>query len=310
MIYEDIPGIEVAVQIGGEDAAEYDAPDAGDEDAARASLTKYVECIDNAQFSVRVKVNGDYDWRYKNHDLCFRLYVDGHFVSGRIFDHDYPRTDTIRGYHTENRETGQWYLHKLQFAPVTTVDDAKRERVEKDAKIAKDLGVITVKVYRGTTGARIAGSSADPKKRQLELAEKSLKGKAVSHGATYGPKEIGQQQTYSNFIYLPGEGQSSIANFNFLYRSREALKRELIIPRSPSPSLATMSAAERDRLAMKRLEQLKEKKVKNERGRRVKREFGEMFDLTEDGDDAPRHRPGKMTRMSSGRVVEVIDLDD
>lgn len=130
MINEDVPGIKVTLQIGGADAVEY-APDqdAADEDPATCpTITKYVECIDNAPFSVKVAVTEDYNWSHKNHDLCYYLYIDGTYVDGSIAssndriarnigfnDHQtifkgFDTPDTTRG--------GQWTRRQFKFSSV------------------------------------------------------------------------------------------------------------------------------------------------------------------------------------------------
>ncbi|KAH8156483.1 hypothetical protein CIB48_g11764 [Xylaria polymorpha] len=95
-----------------------------------------------------------------------------------------------------------------------------------------------------------------------------------------------------------------------MYRSRDALKRELIIPRSPSrsPALENLTPAERDRLARERLGELRKMKMKREGGTpTIKREFGEVVDLTK---DPPKPRATKKTRLEDGRQVDLIDLTD
>lgn len=62
------------------------------------------------------------------------------------------------------------------------VDDSKHERVKEDIKAAKGLGLIEIKVSRAIFKGYIPsrkGRSTKPSK--LEFAEKSLKGKAISH---------------------------------------------------------------------------------------------------------------------------------
>lgn len=68
------------------------------------------------------------------------------------------------------------------------VDDAQKERVESDIKAAKGLGTIEIKFTRAIEyGPSYSRPYYDVKPRDFELAEKSLKGKAVSHGTSYGP---------------------------------------------------------------------------------------------------------------------------
>ncbi|KAF7521556.1 hypothetical protein G7054_g12413 [Neopestalotiopsis clavispora] len=311
MINEDVPGLEVAVQINGADVKEYDAPDAGDEDRDIPTVTKYIECIDNAFFEIRMKIDHHYDWRHGkgSHCLSCQGHVDGHWVSGKIVSE--ATTASIRGRDTVDN-AGVAVLHKLQFASIRTVDDAKKERVEKDMKTAKDMGLIEVKFLRGTQHGTIAFSKQHRQPDKFEFAEKALKGKAISHGTTFRATERSRLPRYVDFRELPEDGGQPIAIFRFMYRSRDALKREMVIPRSPTPSpprFNALSDAELRRLARERFNQLQDTPVKNENNRPIKRELGALYDLT-GSVPQKKQRKGKMTRLESGRRVEVIDLSD
>ncbi|KAK6825291.1 hypothetical protein PG987_012785 [Apiospora arundinis] len=319
-INEDVPGIYVSVQINGADVTEYEAPDAGDDDARHPTVTKYIECVDNTHFTIRMGANRAYDWGYLNHALSLQVYVDGHWVIGKIFKNPrgpdagffpLPEESVICGREEINPATNEWELRTFKFASVTTVDEAQHERVKADMKVANKLGVIEVKVMRGIVGAEVVPRPSNIKNNKFELSEKSLKGKAVSHGTNFERgTRLGRAPKYTDFQPLL-EDRGPVAVFRFIYRSREALKREMIIPRTPpprSPRLEALTDAERDRLARERLEQLKETKVKSEGGAPIKREFGgEHFDLTQ---DSPPMRPSKRTRLNSGEDVELIDLTD
>ncbi|RYP13469.1 hypothetical protein DL765_006882 [Monosporascus sp. GIB2] len=86
--------------------------------------------------------------------------------------------------------------------------------------------------------------------------------------------------------------------------TKEALKREMIIPRTPthSPSIPddfdSLSDAEKARLARERFQELQSLKEIKKENRVIKREFSEVFHLADD--DLPS-RPIK-------RTTEVIDL--
>jgi hypothetical protein len=70
-----------------------------------------------------------------------------------------------------------------------------------------------------------------------------------------------------------------------------------------------MPGAGRDQLARDRLMQPNDSpKVKTDGERTIKREFGEVYDLTLD-DHVPG-RPGKITKLSNGQSVEVVDLTE
>lgn len=74
------------------------------------------------------------------------------------------------------------------MADQNLVDDAPKERIEKDLKTAKGLGTIEVKFTRAIEHGPLPARTRDGSSVNLtsfELAEKSLKGKAVSHGTSY-----------------------------------------------------------------------------------------------------------------------------
>ncbi|KAI3323737.1 hypothetical protein HD806DRAFT_72446 [Xylariaceae sp. AK1471] len=318
-IHEDVPGLEVTVRCNERPLHELEDPDATDNDDAAASpmACKYIECVDDAEFDVAITVTNDYEWGYRNHVLVATVYVDGKHIRGSVIrspetQYGVPVTRLVKGQEVvATGYTNLWSLRKFRFATVKTIDDALKERVESDLKIAKSLGTIEIKFTRaieyGPTSSR---GASDVKSGNFELAEKSLKGKAVSHGTTYGICEAIAPPRWLDVRDIL-EDKGPIAIFKFMYRSRDALKRELIIPRSPShsPALEGLTPAQRDRLARERLEELRNKKVKGEdRNSLIKREFGEVFDLTQDA-PAPAPRPTKKSRVD-GKEVDVIDLTD
>ncbi|GKT49993.1 uncharacterized protein ColSpa_10174 [Colletotrichum spaethianum] len=104
--------------------------------------------------------------------------------------------------------------------------------------------------------------------------------------------------------------RNPIAAYTFKYRSRDALHKELVIPRSPSPGpIDGMSEAEIRRLAVERLDDINNNRgspaVKQEDGRPIiKREYAEIVDLTEE----PVKRKWKKVKIEGNRVA--IDLTD
>ncbi|KAI1373400.1 hypothetical protein F4677DRAFT_429524 [Hypoxylon crocopeplum] len=322
-IIEDVPGVEVVVQIGGSDAVEYDDPNPSDQEqlgaAEHSTVSKYIECVDNAEFTVKARITGDYEWGYRDHELCVRFYVDGKFFFGQVLGERHLEGGLMdvyaNGHQSYCTRTKQWLLQRCKFSPISTVDDSKKDRVKSDLKIAKDLGFIEAKVFRciylGLTDSR-PSSVRDTKK--FELAEKSLKGRAMSHGTSFSlSTSTKTPNRYCNVEEL-AEDNGPIAIFRFHYRSRDALRREMVIPRTPSPSpspdpnakpeIGRMSRAELERLAGERLNQLQGGgRVKRERTPIIKRELGEIIDLSDEN-----ARPTK--RRASKQPVEVIDLTD
>jgi hypothetical protein len=65
------------------------------------------------------------------------------------------------------------------------VDDADSDRVKADAKLANGLGEIVVHVHRAIAGLSLTALSTSAVKEPTnEIAEKALKGQAISHGVT------------------------------------------------------------------------------------------------------------------------------
>ncbi|KAK5631369.1 hypothetical protein RRF57_007083 [Xylaria bambusicola] len=325
-ISEDVPGIKVTVRVHQQPLPEFEDPEAHDRDDAAAYPleTKYIECVDDAYFDISVVVDSTYAWGYCNHILSAAFYVDGEWVRGRILRENDTKYGGLAVQVVDGKEvcssSGGWSLRKFRFTAVKTrvlppltsllVDDPSKERVERDLKVAKKgLGTIEVKFTRaieyGNSYTPDHASSSNP--ARLELAEKSLKGKAVSHGTSYGVCEAISAPKYISSRDLP-EDDGPILVFRFIYRSRDALRRELIIPRSPSrsPTLENLTLAERDRLARERLNELRANKIKSEnRGPLIKREFNEVLDLTV---DPPAPRAAKKSRLQDGREVDMVDL--
>ncbi|KAI1213389.1 uncharacterized protein F4807DRAFT_410917 [Annulohypoxylon truncatum] len=296
-ILEELPGIEITVVVAGRDAIEYDDPDASEHSIREAECptsTKYIECVNDANFGVKYRLTKDYDWTYKNHCLHFSLAADGTRLRGTVITKDdFTNGEDVTEIYSKrsyNNITRRWEAQKFKFAAVTTVDDVSKDRIKSDMKVAKNLGTIELKVYRcrhkgyslSTHDHHKAGNSSG-----YELSEKSLKGKAISHGTSFSTPE----KTYTpRFVDVQDLDDGPVAVFRFNYRSRDALKREMIIPRSPSPNIARMSRAELEKLAQERLEQLQEgNDVKEERKpiikRELKRKAEEVIDLS---DDNPR----------------------
>ncbi len=62
------------------------------------------------------------------------------------------------------------------------MEDADKTKVEKDLKIAKDLGVVRVEVWREVKGIKsVDQSQKGPTANDFSLAEKALCGQVISH---------------------------------------------------------------------------------------------------------------------------------
>ncbi|KAI1646949.1 uncharacterized protein F4817DRAFT_120038 [Daldinia loculata] len=319
-ILEVVPGIEAVVQVAGSDATEYEDPNALEQDTTDAicpTSTKYIECIDGARFTIKARVTRDYQWSREVNALTWNFDVDGNSITGLVTIKEKMvngvKTSIIEGNRLYCTRTKKWILQKFQFSAIDVVDDAKKDRIQDDIKIAKHLGMIQVRVYRCIYLGDSTPSLGKPiTSDKLELAEKSLKGKAISHGTSFSSSGDRVSAPRSCSVSYVDGRDKPIAVFRFHYRSRDALKREMVIPRSPSPSpgpkreVARMSRAELERLAGERLVQLQRNgNIKEERKPTLKREFKEVIDLSDETE-----RPVKSSRMAPEIPEEVIDLTD
>ncbi|KAI0535622.1 hypothetical protein GGR58DRAFT_529297 [Xylaria digitata] len=285
-ILTNLPGVQVTVQIASEDAKEYDA---GEEEQPPAEhpacpiVTKYIESIDDAQFVIKVTASSDYEWGYQNHALRATVNIDGNHISSKTISS--PRESTISNKKAFCQQSQNWKKYELRFSAVSTIEDHHQERLEGDLEAVKHLGLIRVTIDRC-----IVRQSAPRTKRRsvhriqkFEFLEKSLKGKAISHGTSLSSLQIIQPPRTTHLTPLR-EDNGPIAVFNFLYRSRDALQQSLIIPRDPPSSstqtFSNLSAAEIERLAKERFEQIKREKDETEPMERKR--ITQFVDLTDD----------------------------
>ncbi|OTA98669.1 hypothetical protein M426DRAFT_17181 [Hypoxylon sp. CI-4A] len=291
-VLEEVPGIKVTVRIDGVDCQEYDDPQDPDQPPACPKSSKYIESRDDAKFTIYLTVDRGYKWGYKKHVLSFSTYVDNIWVRDPLLNEHYLETE-IEGRQSFSNASRSWVLQGLKFSTVKIVENTTKERFQEDKKLSDEPGMIEVRVRRCIKVQRShTVQDHTRQKSSFELAEKSLKGKSISHGTTFSNNESIDAPTLWNTVPVDGDN-THIAIFQFKYRSKEALQHEMIIPRTPTPplSLETLSEADRDRLARERLEQIEaERSIKKEADRPVKRENDEVVDLTQGGIRAKKPR--------------------
>ncbi|OTB13518.1 hypothetical protein K445DRAFT_304301 [Daldinia sp. EC12] len=309
-VLEEVPGVKVTVFINGKDCLEYDDPDISEQQPSCPTSSKYIESHDDTEFTIRVIIDKDYNWGNNNHSLTFTAKMDSSFMKSRIYCKETLINgyceDVFEGKDTFCENTSSWLCRRFKFSTVKTIENATKERLDKDLKRAKILGFIEIEIQRETaTGNYLADTHThDPPSPSFELAEKALKGKSLSHGTTLSAGTTIQRPIWTRTKSLPGEN-GPFAIFRFQYRSRKALQDEMIIPRTPSrsPTLDGLSAAEINRLAKERLRVINGgKELVKEESKGIKHERDEVIDLTKSDIST---RPTKNRRLS-----EVIDLTD
>lgn len=200
-VIDGIPGLEAWVCVNGKRAKEYD-PDNDVEEVNPSMTTKYIESVRGASFSLHFKVNRTYKLSSKDYVLGVYYKLDGvkewSTVSKRNEENSvhYRRSFDARG--REIRE-------RFQFGDIKTVETLEKRRVAEDRAIASKLGVIQIEVYRwiqtrervveetpqqrdatvssSSNSANQTSSTVETKTsdQTLEIAEKALKGRAISN---------------------------------------------------------------------------------------------------------------------------------
>ena len=126
-INEDATGLEVTVRTNQQPLQEYECPDAQDNDDPPPSptMTRYIECVDNAEFDICIQVHPSYVWGYRNHVLVATAYVDGKLIRGfvmRSSDSRYGPSNTclVKGQEVGESYSDAWLLQKFKFSVVKT----------------------------------------------------------------------------------------------------------------------------------------------------------------------------------------------
>ncbi|KAH6702984.1 hypothetical protein BKA61DRAFT_199678 [Leptodontidium sp. MPI-SDFR-AT-0119] len=324
-ILPGVPGLEVTIQSFNEDLPEYN--DDGEFSQAKFAhlpeelrSQKFVECKTDAEFRIRLVLKHPY--RMDCQSLVFKANVDGHGIAqATCTDAWFTRCS---GYYMElitarldRISPTQLSSRVLKFSSIKKVDDPDSNRVKKDTKALAGIGEIVVSVHRAMQRESIvpvvANYNVAQHKPPAEVAEKALKGKAISHGVSYGEQQI-VTRTSKETVDLDGP-QNPVGVFVFKYRSREDLQSELIIPRSASPELvpapvnsrvsngsnATLSKEARLANLKKEIEEIKAEEDDGPRGRKRDHEVAS-------GSGSASGRAPKTPRGPGSSVV--IDLTD
>ncbi|KAI1428551.1 hypothetical protein F5Y12DRAFT_711187 [Xylaria sp. FL1777] len=302
-VLDEVPGIEVSILVNGQKAIEYVDPHASkldlDGHLKYPVVTKYIESIDDAEFSVKLAVDDDvYAWDEIKHGLAIKVEVDGSLIQHCLMTRD-SEDHLIKGQNMYSEESQQWYCRTMKFSAISTVESRSSEGIKKDIEAVKNIGCIQISFERHIVvkkGVKVAptaciGTSA------LEVSEKALKHNFVSHSISLNKKETAVHFTKIHTRMLLTDN-GPFAVFRFIYRSKERLRNMLIIPRSPEPepavptaslSINNLAMADVRRLAQERLDQInwaKEAKIPSMPA--MKRHVNEVVDVDEEAHSAKR----------------------
>ncbi|KFX99241.1 hypothetical protein V490_01888 [Pseudogymnoascus sp. VKM F-3557] len=309
-VIDEVPGLDVSIWMNGQPVKEYE--DAGEEidgPLASKSVVKYIEAISDTEFAVNFSVLPVFkEHRQTKDDLLFKAQVDGKWYSGRFME--FGQSDSrpwnrlvegVSGVDVAGRGT----LRPFKFDAINIVEATDSTKTEIDMKAAAKLGEVIVDVFRVRIGANAESKYSAQKDTAATVSEKAIKGRALSHGTTLGTTKTIPAPKISHHTNLDGVDKP-LARFIFRYRSKEALRQLLIIPRTPSPDpFISLSAAERERLAREAFQQQQMSKADPgiKRERTVKRERNDSVSVDLTG-DAPTVKQRKTT------LQEPIDLTD
>ncbi|KAF4971585.1 hypothetical protein FZEAL_9806 [Fusarium zealandicum] len=295
-------------------ATEYKCPDdhelivTSDPDAHLPTTRCYIESKTGAEFSVDVEVTRHLVLPRHHDCIVTNMYIDGtwtYSLAGTFQKRTrspITLTHWAKGGVTE--PNGQIVFKKFVFTAITRTDTATNEKADRDATRSRGLGTIKIIFESGRRGSEsVYIPQVFPEDESFDFAEKALKGRELSHGASLvaSNKVAGQVMSWNI------TERSRIGVFCFHYRSHdtEALQHEMIIPRTPSlevqpevaGDLSHLSGEEIRRLARERLRDVQ---IKQEREAGVKREA--------DYSPTPPPRPLKVIRLDNGK--EAFDLTE
>ncbi|KAK2813107.1 hypothetical protein FQN50_000784 [Emmonsiellopsis sp. PD_5] len=287
---------EVTVEVDKETAQEYEA----DEDGTRPNeVVKYIESKAGATFGVRVNVKKGY--AFDSDSLSVQLDIDGQYAGGAVTKKEEFLACPEYSYVLNGqkcREAGNCYKKPFKFVDAVVSENSKI--VTPNSKIA----TIQVGIWRAKRRRPKKPTTSSTSFTPLgEISEKSTKGQAISHTASFAPKEAIKP---FNFIDARFLGNNPIATFTFKYRSKKALQGLLIIPRTPSPvpledRPVEDLTVEEMRILIER--QRREAAIKHEHAQAVKRE---RSDTASSVTRTPQH---KKSRVASSLSAEESDSE-
>ncbi|PHH73459.1 hypothetical protein CDD80_3813 [Ophiocordyceps camponoti-rufipedis] len=208
-----IKGLTVTVKVDGKTATEYPTPPDFDPQQffnpdVRSNYC-YIESTTGLSFAVEAVTTAAFKATPPYNDLILEVWVDGKWAN---------------------------------------VDDALTSTIRHDIKVARSMGTIQARLHLAwgrEVGKHVSGNRQkfSTNSDALKLAEKSMKGRELTHGTTLSNDYTLQKA----FPPVKSRKECKFAEFWFFYRSRGALHREMILPPSPSPPSSLFSVKKEER---------------------------------------------------------------
>ncbi|KAK5656945.1 hypothetical protein OQA88_3467 [Cercophora sp. LCS_1] len=326
-VIKGIAGLEASIEINGERATEYDAPEdettptdltrdhfflpeqgpARWDEEGLPVVVKYIAAQPGALFRIRIRKTAEF--QQHAHHISFSINLDGsintsarHEVGHYLPEKATGDWDDYRERWSANDKDGNWQSLYLRFGALDVDGEANysKEEVASQVALAKQLGVIRVRVdhqlrssapYRRPHGRPADHATVD------KLGEKALKGRALDCKVALESRPTTAPITFKSFA--ADNRKRPFALFEFRYRSLDGLMKEGIVSRpsaqpEPEPVQEDKDGANPVHPVV----------IKPEEGHRVKRERTE----SESTNAAEFRDKYKTRRLESGRFE--IDLTD
>ncbi|KAJ0342485.1 hypothetical protein COL922a_001177 [Colletotrichum nupharicola] len=275
-VLNELPGIKVTIEVNDVKAQEYNDEDGPAEDKNNRRATnrcfKYIESKDDSPFSVVYHLDNTYGQLSRYDALGIYLSIDGAQVDSCLWESArYP-----------------------PGSPVWT------HRVAGTRHTSAHSGMDSMRKFKFSKITTIDDAGKDRVARDIE----DFKRIGLIKVYVYGCSVRENRPTHRS--HRPTRDK----DFEVAEKAlKDALHKELVIPRSPTPEgINALSEAEIRRLAAERLEDINHHRrsptLKREPRAVIKREFAEYYDLTEE----PTKREWKKVRIDDKH--EAIDLTD
>ncbi|KAK6396689.1 hypothetical protein LTR65_008587 [Meristemomyces frigidus] len=226
-VTEELPEVEVAIFVDGVALREYEDTDIEEEDR---TVTRYVEATSGKSFQIHLKV--ETSCKFFGDCLAFAIYIDGKKVGSPIVMEKKCEKDAHTRV-TKGMQVSADRNRSFVFTSLETVSDGFT--LNDEANLVKELGIIRVMANHEHVNGRSINASKNLDVSAVGfVSEKAIKGQSVSHGVGFSEAVYHKRSTYKSTTVVPGQ-PGPFAVYKFHYRSLEALKSLLIIPRTPSP---------------------------------------------------------------------------
>ncbi|EXK96072.1 hypothetical protein FOQG_03241 [Fusarium oxysporum f. sp. raphani 54005] len=312
-VLDEVPLVTARVRVAGELATEYDPLDNQEsvinldkEGTKIPTRNCYIESKSGAEFAVEVTVSDKYRLPHSHDTLTAEVSIDG-----QVMESCYIRTPFSPGMPSTIVISSAEFLaekervvaRKFVFAPITkTSDHISTDRLNNDIKQAETLGTIRLLL---TTGRFEGPCFKKPLSwhggRDVELAEKALKGRAISHATLLAETD---KKPYLNRSTIGH--RRLLGEIFFRYRSYQALQHEMIIPRTPSPKLSATAGLDEDSLSHLSESDIRRLALERQHDTQAKDEVSQVKREAAENPRTPRQ--WKFVRLEDGK--EAIDLTD